>query len=204
MSARSLFHRNHLIIGIATISVLLSNPMDALAADVLCITPPPTAKDFAICRLEKLQRLRNDPVQLRKASAIAKRLIERGEAAMQAGRYSEAGLRFSTANAWLPSYTSMLGDGKAFFTAHASNSPSKPHNCSTYFSQGAKMELRQTYDAALEMHELADDQTGKMPAATQRAIQQQSACLHRLAERDSLISNSCTPHQEIRDCLNLK
>ena len=46
--------------------------MDALAADVLCITPPPTAKDFAICRLEKLQRLRNDPVQLRKASAIAK------------------------------------------------------------------------------------------------------------------------------------
>lgn len=185
-----------------------TSPAHILAAESSCLRPPASARDFAICRLEKLHRLQDDSEQLRKASESAKRLIENGEAAMQAGNYGEAGRSFSTATAWLPSYISMLGDGDAHFTAISANPPGAPSkqasNCSIYFSQSAKMELRQTYDAALAMHDLADDETGKMPDPVRLAIRKKSACLHRLAERDGQPPNSCTPHQEIRQCLNIK
>ncbi|MWV10502.1 hypothetical protein F3I62_00230 [Pseudomonas sp. R-28-1W-6] len=208
MLANSSYRRKYLRIGIAITAVFLAKSVDAPAADNLCITPPASARDLAICRLEKLRRLQDDPEQLRKASESAKRLIENGEAAMQAGNYGAAGRSFSMATAWLPSYISMLGDGDAYFTAISANPPGAPSkqasNCSIYFPQSAKMELRQTYDAALAMHDLANDETGKMPAPARLATQQKSACLHRLAERDGQHPNSCTPHQEIRHCLNIK
>lgn len=208
MLAISSYQRKYLFIGATIIPALIISSLNALAANNICITPPASARDFAICRLEKLHRLQDDPEQLREASESAKRLIENGETAMQAGNYGEAERSFSTATAWLPSYISMLGNGDAHFTAISANPPGalskQTSNCSIYFSQSAKMELRQTYDAALAMHDLADDETGKMPATARLATRQKSACLHRLAERDGQHPNSCTPHQEIRHCLNIK
>lgn len=170
-----------------------------------CITPPTSAMGFGICRLQKINQLRAAPTQLSKASQAADRLNQAGLSAMKTGNYGEAKLNFSTANVWLPSYTSMIGTGDAYFSALASGAPSDtdptPDNCSSYFLENAAVELQQTYDAALAMHTLANSDTDEMPAALLAKTELKSNCLHALLESEEQRYSACTPRRKIQSCL---
>ena len=204
--SHSLFSKNNISLTLATLAFSTS-PIEANEQPLDC-TPgePQTINTTATCLLRKLSALRKSDTDLFQTTEHARSIAEKADSELNQANYSRAYRLDSSANGLKPSYDSLLGMGESVFhsLAAAPASGTQAANlCEETSRRWGALELANTYDVVLAMHELAPHQAGELSATALNGIKEKSACLHRLfAEKPVTTPPSCIPREAIQACIS--
>ena len=201
-----LFSKNNISLTLATLA-LGTSPIEANGQPIDCTTgEPQTINTTATCLLRKLNELETSDPNLRQTTEQARNIAEKADSKLKHANYSNAYMLYSSANGLKPSYDSLLGMGESVFHSLAAAPASgmqAANLCEETSRRWGALELANTYDVVLAMHELAPHQAGELSATALNGIKEKSACLHRLfAEKPVTTPPSCIPREAIQACIS--
>lgn len=200
----ALFSKNNITLALATLA-LGTSPIEANGQPIDCTTgKPQTINTTATCLLRKLSKLETSDPNLRQTTEQARVIAEKADSELKQANYSNAYMLYSSANGLKPSYDSLLGMGESVFhsLAAAPASGTQAANlCEETSRRWGALELANTYDVVLAMHELAPHQAGELSATALNGIKEKSACLHRLFSEKSTTTGTCISREAIQECI---
>lgn len=188
------------------IGFLLLSTTPAKGSPIDCATgEPQTINTTATCLLRQLSKLEKFDKDLLRTTEQARNIAEKADNELKQTNYSKAHMLYSSANGLKPSYDSLLGMGESVFRslAAAPASGTQAANlCEETSRRWGALELANTYDVVLALHELAPNQAGALSDNALDGIKEKSACLHRLFPEKSATTPPCISQEAIQLCIS--